>query len=154
MYVFRAESGLFFYNPERVLKLSWWICISRAAREKKKKGRKHESYRGTVAFGEVPFAPRMASHNMNLKKENVQPGTLPRSVCLCALIASMILQRFRTKRGEKKRLWGKPPGILQTEPIKRAFKNSFKMLSMRDSLTFMTQVLNIYYIHNIFYFQE
>ena len=69
---------------------------------RRKTERKHESYRESVAFGEAPFAPRMASHNMNFKKENVRPGTQPHSVCLCALIGCMLLQLLRRKRDEKR----------------------------------------------------
>ncbi len=89
MYLFGAVGGLF--PTSQKAKLNWWICITRVSGGRKgrrrKTERKHESCGVSVAFGEEPFAPQMASHNMNFKKENVLPGTLPHSVCLCALSA-------------------------------------------------------------------
>ena len=98
---------------------------------RRKTERKHKSYGESVAFGEVPFAPRMASHNMNFKKENVHPGTLPHSVCLCALIACMLLQLLGRKQGEKRNegFGGDHQEFFTLNPL----KDFFQILSIRDS---------------------
>lgn len=94
-----------FFLQAKKLKLGWWICISWVSGEKRgrrrKTERKHKSYGESVVFGEEPFAPRMASHNMNFEEENVQPGVLPHSVWRRALIACVLIQLLRINQGEK-----------------------------------------------------